>query len=158
MLRRAKEVDDWIATQPVEMRAGLVALRELFLTHVPEGYEEMLQWGTPSYAVPHSTYPHGYHCDPKQALPFASFGASKTHLRLSIMGTYLDRDEDKWFRAAWTAAGKKLDMGKACVRFKKLEDLPLDVVAEALRRWPVDRYVSRYEQNLPQSAMKRRSK
>ena len=95
-------------------------MREVILAHLPEGYEEMMQYGMIGYVVPHSLYPAGYHCDPKQPLPFAHLGSQKNHMALYLMCVYLDSPIADWFRSAWAASGKKLDMGKACVRFKKL--------------------------------------
>ena len=100
------------------------------------------------YAVPHSRYPAGYHCNPKQPLPFAGLASQKGHMSLYLMGCYMNADLTAWFEKAWKATGRKLDMGKACVRFKKLEDLALDVIGEAIRRMPAKAYIAQYEANL----------
>ncbi len=99
--------------------------------------------------VPHSIYPAGYHCDPKQPLPFASIASQKNHLAIYLFCTYLDATDADRFRAAWLATGKKLDMGKSCVRFRRIEDVPLDVVADAVRRMPVKAFIEQYERAVP---------
>jgi hypothetical protein len=102
------------------------------------------------YAVPHSVFPQGYHCDPKQPLPFAGLASQKNYMSVYLMGLYCgcnegeESEDTRWFREAWARSGKKLDMGKACIRFKKLDDLALDVLAEAIRRVPAQRYLERY--------------
>jgi len=101
------------------------------------------------YYVPHSVFPAGYHCDPKQPLPYAGLASQKGHMSLYLMGLYIGDGADtsdlvRWFREAWTSTGRKLDMGKACVRFKKIEDVPLAVVGEAIRRLPAKIYIARY--------------
>jgi Domain of unknown function (DU1801) len=111
------------------------------------------------WAVPHSLYPAGYHTDPRQPLPLAALASQKQYVSLYLMGTYcgceqpgtdLTADAD-WFRDAWAATGKKLDMGKSCVRIKQFEDAATEVIAEAIRRLPVDLYVARYESVVPPS-------
>jgi hypothetical protein len=95
----------------------------------------------------------GYHTDPKQPLPFAALASQKNHMSLYLMGLYCGCDnasgketsDAKWFRAAWAKTGKQLDMGKACVRFTKLDALPLDVLGEAIRRVPAKTYIDRYQ-------------
>jgi len=95
--------------------------------------------------VPHSVYPKGYHCNPRLPLPFVNLGWQKNHLALYLMNVYGDSKTEQWFRKAWQATGKKLDMGKACVRFKRLEDIPLDVVGQLIARTPVANYIARIE-------------
>jgi hypothetical protein len=105
--------------------------------------------------VPHSRYPAGYHCDPKQPLPFAALAAQKNSFSLHLMGLYMNPAELKWFTQAWKATGKKLDMGKACVRFKKLDDVALDVVGEAFRRVSADAWIATYETSLAGNAQRK---
>jgi hypothetical protein len=97
------------------------------------------------YYVPHEVFPAGYHCDPKQPLPFASLASQKNHMAVYLMCVYGQPEQEKWFREAWAKTGKKLDMGKSCVRFKKLEDVALDVIGEAIRRVPAKAYIEHYE-------------
>ncbi len=153
MISKATTVAAYLKELPPERRAVVSAVRKVILANLDEGYTEGMQYGVIGYAVPHSRFPAGYHTDPKQPLPFAALAAQKNAYSLYLMGVYCGCDEAsgvvsseaKWFRQAWTATGKKLDMGKACVRFKRLEDVPLDVVGEAIRRVPADTYVAWYE-------------
>ena len=154
MQSQAASVDEYLAGLPDARRAPLAAVREVILANLDPLYCEAMQYGMIGYSVPHSVYPAGYHCNPKQPLPFAALAAQKNYMSLYLMGFYVgctDRAETadvEWFRAAWAGAGKKLDMGKACLRFRKLDDLALDVLAEAIRRMPAQRYIERYRQAL----------
>jgi hypothetical protein len=107
-----------------------------------------MNYGMIGYVVPHSLYPNGYHCYPKQALPFACLGSQKNHMAIYLMNVYGDPATEKWFRKAWQASGKRLDMGKTCVRFKKLEDVPLEVIGQVIARTPVKNYIARVKKVL----------
>jgi hypothetical protein len=159
MQSKATTVEQYLASLPDDRRAAVSAVREVFRENLDRGYEEGMQYGMIGWYVPHRVFPAGYHCDPKQPLPFACLASQKGGMSIHLMGLYIgergtdgETAESKRFRAAWTKTGKKLDMGKACVRFKKLDDLALDVLADTLRRLPVETYVGRYEANLAQSA------
>jgi Domain of unknown function (DU1801) len=160
----AKTVAGYLKSLPPERRAVVAAVRDVILANLDDGYVEGMQYGMIGYAVPHSRFPQGYHTDPKVPLPFAALAAQKNAYSLYLMGVYCGCDdqlgvetaESKWFRQAWTATGKKLDMGKACVRFKRLEDVPLDVVGEAFRRIPADTYVAWYEKARAMAATAKR--
>lgn len=155
MQSAATSVDAYLDSLPDERRAIIDALRGVILANLDSGYREAIQYGMIGYAVPHEVFPAGYHCDPKQPLPFAALASQKNYVSLYLMGLYLgdscdeDTAETAWFRDAWTKSGKKkLDMGKSCVRIKKLEDVPLDVIGEAIRRMPAQLYIERYQQSL----------
>jgi|SRR6516162_8466772 hypothetical protein len=156
MTSDAKTVDGYLAGLPAERKSALGAVREVILANLPKGYEERMQYGMISYVVPHSLYPAGYHCDPKQALTMALLGSQKNHMALYLMCAYGHRETLEWFQKAYRASGKKLDMGKACVRFRKLEDLPLDVIGQMIARVPVEKYVQQVEAVLQQRPGKRR--
>src|SRR5215831_18648227 len=130
MTSNAKTVDEYLRSLPPDRRAALSAVREVILANLPEGYEEQMQYGMIGYVVPHRLYPAGYHCNPKEPLPFATLGSQKNHMALHLCTVYGDGATTEWFRKAYAATGKKLDMGKACVRFKRLDDLPLDVIGQ----------------------------
>ena len=104
-----------------------------------------MQYGMIGYYVPHSVYPPGYHCDPKQPLPFAGLASQKNYMSIYLMCIYGDGEHAAWFREAWAKTGKKLDMGKSCIRFKKLDDVPLKVIGQAIKRVPVKKYIEHYE-------------
>jgi hypothetical protein len=145
-------VDTYLAGLPAERRAALAAVRAEILAHLPAGYEEGMQYGMIGYYVPHSVFPAGYHGDPTQPLPFAHLGAQKSHMALYLMSVYGDPALQAWFVEEYKRSGKKLDMGKACVRFATLGDLPLELIGRTVARVPVDTYIAAYERLVPASA------
>jgi hypothetical protein len=145
MKSNAKTPDEYVAALPDDRRAAISAVREVILANLPKGYEECMSYGMIGYVVPHSIYPDGYPCDPKLPLPYANLASQKNHMALYLMCAYGDNATAEWFRTAWQATGRKLDMGKACVRFKRLEDVPLEVVGRMIARVPVKEYVRRVE-------------
>lgn len=154
MQSKAKTVAQYLGSLTSDQREVIAAVRTVILANLDAGFEEGMQYGMLGYAVPHRLYPAGYHCDPKQQLPFAALAAQKNYFALHLMSLYMNPEETKWFTDAWKAAGKKLDMGKACVRFKKLDDLALDVVGQAIRRMPTNRWIEIYEASLASRSAK----
>lgn len=148
MKSAAATVEDYLQSLPEDRRVAISAVREVVLANLPKGYEECMSYGMIGYVVPHRLYPAGYHCDPKLPLPFANLASQKNHMALYLMTVYGDPATEKWFRKAWQTAGKKLDMGKCCVRFKKLADVPLEVIGQAIARVPVADYIARIEKVL----------
>lgn len=138
----------WLEALPVDRLALISAIRDTINARLPEGYAEGIQYGMIGWFVPHSRFPAGYHCDPKQPLPFAGLGSQKQAVSLHLMAVYGNEELHRWFEDAWRATGHKLDMGKACVRIKKLSAVPLDVIGEVIARVPLDAYVERYLSNL----------
>lgn len=157
MTSSASTVEAYLASQPEDRRAALSAVRETILAHLPDGYEEGSQYGMIGYYVPHSRYPAGYHCNPKAPLSYAALGAQKNYLVLHLPTIYGDEKLCAEFRRRWEAAGKRLDMGKGCVRFRKLEDVPLDVVGWVIAATPVDLLIS-WDQQARAAAAERRKK
>jgi hypothetical protein len=158
MPSRVTTVADYLAELPADRRAVLEAVRKVVLANIDSHLEEGIQYGMIGYYVPHRIYPAGYHCDPRQPLPYLGLAAQKNHFSLYLTCGYGDGDLEKWLRDAFQRAGKKLDMGKACLRFKQLDDLPLEVLAEALRRVPAAAYIKRYESMLRTKAPTKGSK
>ena len=148
MTSSAATVEEYLRSLPADRRAALSTVRATILAHLPAGYEERMGYGMIAYVVPHTLYPAGYHCDPKMPLMLANLGSQKNHMAMYLMTVYGDPATEKWFRQAWTATGKKLDMGKACVRFRKIEDVPLAVVGQLIARVPVKDYIARIEKFL----------
>ena len=143
---QAKTVKAYLAELPVDRRQIISAVRQVILDNIDSGFEEGMQYGMIGYYVPHSLYPAGYHCDPKQPLPFACLASQKNYCSLYMMALYTgDTPLSQWFLDAWKKSGKKLDMGKSCLRFKKLDDLALDVIGKAFRRISMKEYVGIYE-------------
>lgn len=149
-------MDEYLAGLPVDRREALQAVRATIRKNLSKGYEEGMSNGAIGYVIPHSVYPPGYHCDPKQPLPFAGLASQKNHMAIYLMCVYNDATHAAWFREAWAKTGKKLDMGKSCVRFKKIEDVPLNVIGEAIKRVPATKFIEHYEKTL-ESLRKRSS-
>ena len=152
MTSTAKTVEAYLASLPEDRRAAISAVREVILKNLDSDYAEGMAYGMIGYCVPHRIYPPGYHCDPRQPLPLANLGSQKNHMALYLMSVYCGCSEEDeasrhsaWFRKAWAETGKKLDMGKACIRFKKADDLALDVIGEAIRRVPAKKYIAYME-------------
>ena len=153
---KAKTVAQYLRELPDDRRAALQVLREVFLENVDSDIVEVMSYGMIGYHVSFDAYPGGYHCDPSTPLPYAGLASQKNHLALYMMGLYMDPDDVAWFQSAWKATGNRLDMGKSCVRFRRIEDVPLEVVAEAIRRMPSKRYIQTYEAHLGGAAGRRR--
>ncbi len=148
MQSRAETVSQYLAGLPADRRRALAELRKVIRANLDPAIREGMQYGMIGYFVPHSVYPAGYHCDPKQPLPFASIASQKNHMALYLFCLYCDPQEVERFRREWLETGKRLDMGKSCVRFKRIEDVPLDVVAAAIRRMTAKRFIEFYERNI----------
>ena len=133
-------------------------MREVILRNLDDKYAEGMRYGMIGYFVPHSVYPAGYHCDPKQPLPFAGLASQKNHMAIYLMCIYGSAEHEKWLREEWAKTGKKLDMGKSCIRFKKLDDLPLELIGHAIARVPAKKYIAYCKSHLAKSREKKRSK
>lgn len=154
---KASTVQQYLAELPSDRAKTIRALRTVIKKQLDPLLEERMQYGMISYCVPHKVFPAGYHCDPKQPLPYACLASQKNHLSLYLMSAYADGTKgEEWFRKAWARTGKKLDMGKSCIRFKTIDDLALDVLAESFRRVSVADHLAWYAavdpRNKPKSA------
>ena len=139
---KAETVDGYLAELPEDRRAAISAVRQVVLENLPQGYEEMMQFGMIGYVIPLERYPVTYN---GQALQYADLASQKNYMSLYLMNVYSDEAVERWFVDRYKDSGKRLDMGKACVRFKSLQDLPIDLVVEAIALTPVDRFIERYE-------------
>ena len=148
MQSAATTVAEYLDTLPEDRKAAISKVRTTIRKNLGKGFAETMQYGMIGYVVPHKLYPNGYHCDPKQPLPFAALASQKNHMSLYLMHAYMDGVTEQWLRDRFAAAGKKVDMGKSCIRFKKIEDLPLDVIGEALAKVSVADYITIYEDKL----------
>ncbi|MDX1943802.1 MAG: DUF1801 domain-containing protein [Pirellulaceae bacterium] len=148
MQSKAATVAKYLAELPTDRRIIVEQVRKVILKNLQEGFEEGMQYGMIGYHVPHSLYPPGYHCDPQQPLPFVALASQKNYLSLYMMPLYTPGGDITWFEKAWAKTGKKLDMGKSCIRFKKIEDLALDVIAQAIARVSVKKWIEIYETTL----------
>ncbi|MHC4731723.1 MAG: DUF1801 domain-containing protein [Planctomycetota bacterium] len=151
-------VTQYLNTLPKDRRDTLKAVRRVILDNLDDGYAESLQYGAISYHVPHSVYPPGYHCDPSQPLPFVGLASQKNYMTISLFCVYSSEAEQRRFREEWVKTGKKLDMGKSCVRFKKIEDVALDVIGESIKRTSAKKFIAHYEASLAQTKAGRTAK
>jgi len=143
MQSNALTVDQYLAELPDARREAIAAVRQAILDNLPDGYEETMNWGMICYEVPLATCPDTYNGKP---LMYAALASQKNHMAVYLTGIYMDDAERQGFEDAYRATGKRMDLGKSCVRFKKLDDLPLELVGQAIARMPVDEYVDRIGQ------------
>jgi hypothetical protein len=138
----ATNVDQYLAELPEERRGVMTALRKLIRKHLPKGYVESMNWGMICYEIPLEQYPDTYNGQP---LGYVALAAQKNKYSLYLTGTYGSEKKDEELRAAFKAAGKKLDMGKSCIRFNSLDDLELNAIAKAIAGTPPKKYIELYE-------------
>ena len=141
---KAATVEEYLEELPAERRQTVEAVRTVILDNLPGGYEEAMQFGMISYVVPLERYPKTYN---GQALSYAALASQKNYVSVYLMNIYSDVETERWFTERYRASGKRLDMGKACVRFKKLDDLPLDLIAEAVALTSVDSFIKLYKES-----------
>ena len=141
-------IQDYLKEIPEERKAAFEKLRNTILENIPEGFEERMSYGMIGYVVPHSIFPAGYHCDPILQLPFLNIANQKGFIALYNMGLYADSTIHSWFVEEYGKRCKyKLDMGKSCVRFKKMEDIPYDLVAELIRKFTPEQWIALYQKS-----------
>lgn len=146
---KADSVDAYFEALPEERKEVLGKLRAIIKEAIPEGFEETLQYNMPSYVVPHDLYPAGYHCNPKDPLPFLSIASQKNFVAVYHMGIYADHELLEWFRSEYPNHSKrKLDMGKSCIRFKYMDHIPYDLIRELVSKVSVADWIERYERNV----------
>ena len=143
---KATSVDDYISKIPEERQVVLTKLRKIIKKNLPKGFQETLGYGMPSFVVPLKTYPDGYHCKADTPLPFISIASQKNFIALYHMGIYADPDLLKWFTEEYpNHCKRKLDMGKSCIRFKKMDDIPYDLIAELMTKISPKDWIATYE-------------
>lgn len=138
----AASVEDYLAGLPEDRREAISAVRDTVNAHLPAGYVETMAFGMISWVIPLEDYPDTYNGQP---LGIVSLASQKNHMALYLMGLYASEPELAWFRQQYAERGLRLDMGKSCVRFKRLDQVPLDVIGEVVERIPPSAYVERYE-------------
>ncbi len=139
-------VSEYLDNIPEDRREAFNQLREAIITNLPEGFEECINYGMIGYVVPHSIYPNGYHCDPKLPLPFMNIASQKNFIAFYHMGIYGNPDLMSWFVNEYPKHSKaKLDMGKSCVRFKKMNEIPFELIGELIKKMSVADWVNQYE-------------
>lgn len=143
------KIDDYIEKVSDVYRPAIKRIRELLLENTPDGFVEVINYGMPSFVIPHSMYPQGYHCDPKLPLPFISYAAQKNFIAFYHMGIYANPELLNWFVSEYPKySTAKLDMGKSCIRFKKPEQIPFELLAELIRKMTAQEWIQLYENNV----------
>lgn len=146
---KAESVEEYLENIPEDRKPAMNRLRDIIKNNIPKGFEECLSYGMIGYVVPHSLYPDGYHCNTKLPLPFINLANQKNAISLYHMGIYADEDLMKWFVEEYPKHCKyKLDMGKSCVRFKKMDDIPYDLIKALIKKMKVKDWVSIYDKNV----------
>jgi len=142
-------VASYLRDLPAERRAACKRLRTAIKSNLPAGFKETIGYGMPSYVVPKRLYPAGYHCDPSLPLPFISFASQKSHVALHHMGLHADPSLMRWWTEAWARhVATRLDMGKGCVRFKKPETIPCELIGELCTRMTPERWIEIYDRSV----------
>jgi uncharacterized protein YdhG (YjbR/CyaY superfamily) len=148
MQSKAKTPKEYIDELPEDRKESVEELRSVVLKNLPKGFQEVMSYGMLGYVVPHSIYPNGYHCDPKQPLPFMGIASQKNFIAVYNMGVYSNPKLSEWFVAEFPKHSKyKLDMGKSCIRFKKMDDIPYDLIGELASKITVEDWIVFYEKN-----------
>lgn len=145
----AKSPEDYLNQLPPERKEAVDKLRNVILKNLPHGFEETMSYGMIGYVVPQSVYPDGYHCDPKLPLPFMNIASQKNFVALYHMGIYANKDLLNWFTEQYpNHCPTKLDMGKSCIRFKKVELIPYDLIGELVQKMTAEDWIAIYEKNI----------
>ena len=148
MQSKAKTPEEYINELPEERKAIISKVRETILKNLPKGFQEGMGYGMIGYVVPHSLYPKGYHCNPKLPLPFLSLSSQKNYISLYHMGLY-EGELLEWYKNEWKkVSSKKVDIGKCCIRFKKPEDVPLELIGELVSKVTPQQWIEYYEANV----------
>lgn len=146
MAEKANSVNEYLDSLEGDRRIAMERLTSIFREKLPKGFQECISYGMIGYVVPHDLYPKGYHCDPKLPLPFINLASQKAHLAIYHMGLYSWPKHYEWFLEEWSKQSKKKpDMGKSCLRFKKMEDIPYELIGELAGKISPEEWISHYE-------------
>lgn len=149
MTIEAKSPEEYISKVPEDRKEAMEKLRQTILKNLPKGFSEGINYSMIGYFVPHSVYPNGYHCDPKQPLPFMNIASQKNFVAFYHMGMYAKKELLDWFTKEYPKhSNKKLDMGKSCVRFKKVDDIPYKLIGELTKKMSSAEWIKIYEENV----------
>ena len=140
---KAQTSNEYLETLPEDRKNAMTIVRNTILENLPKGYEEVIQYGMISYVIPLETYPDTYNGKP---LAIISLASQKNYMSVYLMCVYGNKDIRDWFIDAYRATGKKLDIGKSCIHFKKIEDLAVDLIGAAIKKVPVKRFIEMYEE------------
>jgi len=149
MQYQAASPNDYVAQLPEEHKQAIESLRKIFKENLPEGFVETINYGMIGYVVPHSLYPAGYHCDPTQPLPFLALASQKNFIAVYSNSLYASKELLAWFVAEFPKhSHTKLDMGKSCIRFKKANGIPYQLLGQLAAKMTVAQWIELYEQQL----------
>ena len=148
MTSDAKTPEQYLQELPPDRKEAVTKFRDTILKNLPKGFKETMSYGMLTYVVPHEIYPAGYHCNPKQALPFVSIASQKNFIAFYHMGMYANPELLKWFQIEYPKhSATKPDMGKSCVRYKKPEQIPYKLIGELMKKISVKDWIECYEKN-----------
>ncbi len=146
---KASSPDEYISLLPEDRKAAMQKLREVILQNIPEGFEETMSYGMIGYVVPHRIYPAGYHCDPKLPLPFMNIASQKNYVAVYHSGIYADAKLLDWFTSEYAKVSTtKPDMGKSCIRFKKVDKIPFELIGKLASKMTTANWIKLYEHNI----------
>ena len=149
MQSKATTPEEYLSELPEDRKAAMTKLRDTIKEKLPEGFKEVMSYGMIGFVVPHESYPSGYHCNPKLPLPFINLGSQKNFIAIHHLGIYADTNLLEWFVTEYPKHVKtKLDMGKGCIRFKKMDTIPFDLIGELVGKISMQDWISAYEKNL----------
>jgi uncharacterized protein YdhG (YjbR/CyaY superfamily) len=149
MQSKATTVEQYLSEVPPEKQEAINKLHKVILKNLPKGFKEIMSYGMIGYCVPHSIYPAGYHCNPKDPLPFAMLASQKNSVNFYHMGIYMEPKLLTWFTDEYAKTGLgKLDMGKSCMRFKKSENIPYKLIGDLMTKLTVEKWIEMYEKKL----------
>lgn len=149
MKSNSSTIEQYLFELPEERKLPMYTLRNIIKNNIPNGFEEVMSYGMIGYVVPHSVYPNGYHCNPKLPLPYINIGSQKKFIVLHHLGIYGNNEILDWFVAEYPKHAKhKLDMGKGCVRFKKINEIPYKLIEELINKISLEKYIAQYEENI----------
>lgn len=149
MISKAQTPNEYFESLPEERKPAMTKLRKIIKKNLPKGFKEAIGYGMVGYCVPHSLYPAGYHCNPELPLPFLGIASQKNFIAVYHMGIYADPKLLKWFTSEFAKRSKtKLDMGKSCLRFKKAEQIPFELIGELASKMTPQQWIAIYERVL----------
>ena len=149
MTNKARTIAEYVKQIPEDRQQVFEKLLSILRENLPPGFEECLSYGMPAFSVPHSLYPKGYHVSPKVALPFISIASQKNFIAFYHMGLYATPELNSWWQEEYPKYSKrKLDMGKSCVRFKKMDDIPFELIQKLAQKVSPEEWIAKYEKQL----------
>jgi len=152
MTSNATTPEEYLEQLQEDRKEPIKKLRQALLDNLPDGFSETMSYGMLGYVVPHALYPNGYHCKPETPLPFINLASQKNYIAVYHMGMYADKHLMDWFVSNYPNHSKrKLDMGKSCIRFKQINDIPYALIGELAGKMTVEEWINRYESALKKS-------